>query len=194
MARWIAIFCACLVVAIATCWAWAHVGRHRVQVMRFGESRCVCAEVRPWGYLLSVSTYDRGFPVGFNQPKGPDWVVRSTRADERVRYIAAEFQKFGFDYGSYARDSYYGGPTRFATVPYWAAEALPAALGAGAARRAMTLRRRRREGMCPSCGYDLRATPDRCPECGRTPTAPVTPPVTPPVTAPVSAPIAGPSA
>jgi hypothetical protein len=40
----------------------------------------------------------------------------------------------------------------------------------------MLIRRRRRRmrraaaGLCMRCGYDLRATPEKCPECGATPT------------------------
>jgi hypothetical protein len=51
-------------------------------------------------------------------------------------------------------------------TPLWFLALLFAILPALHLRAAMRSRILRRAGHCPRCGYDLRATPDRCPECG----------------------------
>jgi len=56
-------------------------------------------------------------------------------------------------------------------VPSWSCALVTAALPVAIV--VLNVRRRRRErfralGLCPACRYDLRATPDRCPECGWT--------------------------
>jgi hypothetical protein len=56
------------------------------------------------------------------------------------------------------------------TFPYWFAALLtgwvPAARGLVALRSRRRRARRSARGLCLACGYDLRASPGRCPECG----------------------------
>jgi predicted RNA-binding Zn-ribbon protein involved in translation (DUF1610 family) len=51
-------------------------------------------------------------------------------------------------------------------IPYWFICPLAAILPIRWLRRWRQLRRAGRQVLCPKCGYDLRATPNRCPECG----------------------------
>jgi hypothetical protein len=70
---------------------------------------------------------------------GFGWVHIETMYGRRNSPLSAVFLPHGF------------AVLAFAALPVWWA----------AKRRAA-----RRAGCCPTCGYDLRATPDRCPECG----------------------------
>ena len=126
--------------------------------------------------VRSIETLPRPFDFleRDDAPPGPSfiarqrWPLRDTgfwRADpERVpRREVRRWLRFGRQ-----------GPGRYMwvellVVPYWLVlmvTALP--LPAFAAR---WIRRRRRAGagLCAACGYDLRASPRRCPECGAEP-------------------------
>jgi hypothetical protein len=76
---------------------------------------------------------------------------------------AGQVNRYGFRYNLYSDGSGY------AWTPLWVPGALLASAALVSGYRAGF--RRRTAGHCPHCGYDLRATPERCPECGTLPDA-----------------------
>lgn len=61
------------------------------------------------------------------------------------------------------------GTETIAVFPLWAPFVMSSILPVLWLRGHLRLRARARGGRCLRCGYDLRATPDRCPECGTVP-------------------------
>jgi hypothetical protein len=93
---------------------------------------------------------------------------------------------FGYAIDGYGPQSRTPGNDMFsARFPLWPLVVL---LGIAPGRRVYRWcvgERDARKGCCRGCGYDLRFTPDRCPECGAP--APETPSATPPRVSPVVA-------
>jgi hypothetical protein len=97
--------------------------------------------------------------------QGPQWFFDS---DERPFSLIVQHRWAGFGIVTGGFRSI--GRQRGVVVPWWFLLALtavpPAAWMTASIRHARRLVNARR-GLCPKRGYDLRATPGRCPECGR---------------------------
>jgi hypothetical protein len=129
---------------------------------------------REWVYTVAS---DRGLLIfsrssawnDINRPGGPGngWYAESLGGARRPIdfYNAKRYPKPWYKFGLH--------PPRLepryrdAAVPNWGLSLLTAILPAHRVLDVRRRARRHRAGLCPVCGYDLRATPGRCPECGR---------------------------
>jgi hypothetical protein len=112
-------------------------------------------------------------PDGFLHREGSDPAVALPPCDRLIGQISHS------GYGEIG-DEAYGADFDGIVLPPWKCFTFTALLAAliparawelsvRKARRVKRLKRQLAQGLCANCGYDLRATPDRCPECGTVP-------------------------
>ena len=123
-----------------------------------GHGRLV---VRRTHYTSNDPSVVRMYARWRNAPQGPPshWSVTHSRADRRPPYGRGRPAFLGFSFREWGIGWRLG-------VPYWAPAAAFAVAPARWLLRRLRRRRWARPGLCASCGYDLRASPGRCPECG----------------------------
>ena len=166
-----------LILLIATIWLWVRSYQRADYLYWFESQRPQTSrfEVRLFSGLGGVTflarswkpsfahTYEAG---GWRQMGGRDWDVPQYAGGGATKGRAAN--RFGFAFERRPDDSL--GPFVRIVTPVWLLASVFAAIPLArlAARLAPIARGIwvRERGLCPGCGYDLRATPDRCPECG----------------------------
>jgi hypothetical protein len=143
-------------------------GRHTEARWRFVDARLVSQPGEMRVYVEIQDTTDpslvrfyRKFPVGptVSFASGPARDARQARA-------ANWWNRIGLYHERYVSGAPLVVFEHLIGFPHWLFLPFFAVMPVMAVRRACTRRWRRRAGLCLNCGYDLRASGERCPECG----------------------------
>jgi hypothetical protein len=154
--------------------SWAHQGDDAIQhVIYFDSDGSVFGiTMRREDALLSASestTWDRQRPppilqFGHGRNRRRPFAIWSNRRGYTF------WRRIGFEYRVDAMASQgFHTKDRVISVPFWFVLLLLAAAPAVYVIGLIRTHRRCLSHQCPNCGYDPRATPDHCPECGAVP-------------------------
>jgi hypothetical protein len=169
--------------SFCTLWAWTQIGN-----VEF-HCRSVTGEFRL--AVITRSPYEISSGACTTSLWGSDWPDKPTRVLHDLNAATASDETWcSFEKANAVRATYIDGsaieehgpamPAYVLSVRLWPLAALcavPALIRRVAVEYANRRRRiRLQEGLCVRCGYDLRASPDRCPECGNEPSVQLEPP------------------
>jgi hypothetical protein len=167
-----------LLLCAAAAVAWVRSGTHLDVLLHVRSPRDVTMWVNdPWGvtYRLTRTNYDMGWlkRTGWQVRSGPLPPIVPPPAGMLPEPPGVRFLGFEWAHGVYVPpirySAIYTDERTVRVIPHWALVAATALFPGAWCLRRWHSRRRYGAGLCPSCGYDLRATLGRCPECGTLP-------------------------
>jgi hypothetical protein len=160
----IAIFCLLAGAASASIWTRSYFHTDRVQWQSTGAWQAVLSG---HGRGLYIYAANGNFTAPFNGLPAHDSKAPVSDIVTDQWLVPYPRQFLGFAYGTGSGSGYTFG--YIVVIPYWFTTFVPWMVTAWWIRKLWQSRHAVAAGCCRVCGYDLRATPDRCPECGTVP-------------------------
>jgi hypothetical protein len=161
-----------LLTAILALWLRSHYDSDTY--FRMADGRCYTLDCFRGEFSLWIGEIPPDMPAHWGHEHYDDSVAITSIEIPIINPTGDDFWWAGFGYASNRRMPIVNVPDRFfnnvkgIVIPFWSVALPTAILWVRWTRRALRARRDRSFGLCSTCGYDLRASAERCPECGTT--------------------------